>query len=439
MTQKAYKELIANYKKTGASVFPHILNLGGMAIDTSQNRNKWRVPFSDLQEVAAQLKGSPLMKDHDIDHVDSIIGKVEDAWVEEDGQGGGKVMWKGECVDEGLIQKILLGYVKHNSIQIAVPQAYCDNCISKLGKKEEEATLDNLELPCPRCGSLEMVARHPQTLEQSLVAIPAYEKADITPFGFKAALDDFAEKRLENAKKAGWEEKNGTYVKPKVSTPDLTPMIVSAFATVGVVEAGIIEMQSRFALASLQEEEAQRQNRLPRGMEHLIERMGGDEWAPEPEIAEGEKSEDFPYEGECEGCGVFSKINVDNLCKSCAGYQKAQGEEIGRSGRVPPGAQRAKDRFGGEGIPETEIPLVEKGKRTEDSLSSLTNLSGPKKCKAHGVYGCETCDPMAKSEQGSDIDETEGDLDSFRCENCEALIHEYPCEKCGHREKPWGG
>lgn len=312
VTAKEYADLKNEYKKSGQ--FPHILKLGGMAIDTTQNRNKWRVPLADLNDVAAQLKGAPLMKDHDIDHVDSIIGKVEEAWVEEDGQGGGKVIWKGECSDESLIQKILLGYVKNNSIQIAVPQAYCDNCITHLGKSEEEASLDNLDFPCPRCGSLEMVARHPAVLEQSLVAIPAYEKADVTPFGFRAALDNFQEKRIENARKAGWKEGNP---KPYSSAPDLTPMVIAAFNAVTQVEMAVLETQARLLQGELEEAlPGQTGRKAKPGLEHIIERMGGpEEWTPE-DVIEPEKVEADTMT--CSQCGQpVNRFDVE--CSNC-GY-----------------------------------------------------------------------------------------------------------------------
>jgi Zn finger protein HypA/HybF involved in hydrogenase expression len=250
VTAKQYSDLIANYKQTGQ--FPHILNLGGMAIDTSRNRNKWRVPLEDLQAIADQLKGLPLMKDHDIDHVDSIIGKVEEAWVEVDklDPTAGKVFWKGETSDESLIQKILLGYIKHNSIQIAVPNAYCDDCMSGQGKKEEEATIDDLDAPCPRCGSLNMLIRHPMALEQSIIAIPAYEHADITPYGFKASMDF--------ALRARYEPKEALAVaKPvpkvaKVAVPDFMPTLFKAYNAVGMATIEVAEMQLRMAKMALE-------------------------------------------------------------------------------------------------------------------------------------------------------------------------------------------
>ena len=238
ITSKEYKDLIANYKQTGQ--FPHILKLGGMAIDTSQNRNKWRVPMEDLQDVAAQLVGAPLMKDHDIDHVDSIIGKVEEAWVEADAndKGIGKVFWKGECSDESLIQKILLGYVKFNSIQIAVPQAYCDDCMTTQGKSEEQAAIADLDLPCPRCGGLNMLIRHPMVLEQSMVAIPAYPHAEVTPVGFKASLDRALQKRFD---------RGITVTKTKKAMPDLTPYVIKARFMVNTIAIAAMEIGLKMA------------------------------------------------------------------------------------------------------------------------------------------------------------------------------------------------
>jgi len=353
------------------------------------------VPLADLKECAEQLKGAPLMKDHDIDHVDSIIGKVEDAWVEEDAEGGGKVLWKGETVDESLIQKILLGYVKNDSIQIAVPFAYCDNCVSKLGVKEEEAALDNLDFPCPRCGSLEMIARHPQVLEQSIVAIPAYQKAEFTPFGFKAAFDDMNEKRIENAKKAGWKLEEGKTVKPKVTMPDLSPLVVKAFSAVAGVQMAVIETEARLLQSSLEEAlpsdsgyRGPEAHAHEKGVGHVAERMGGpEEWMPE----------------------------VDD-----------KGEEIHRQSRVPTGAEHAHDRFqqlGQGGVPEAEIkdfPLAER----------------PGKGEAGSVEQCPKCrsDFVIQSDDGS-----------FECGGCghqwapfgktEGLDPEYGW--CKRHNKPW--
>jgi hypothetical protein len=234
---KEYSELIANYKKTGS--FPHVLKIGGMAVDDSQNRNKWRILKEDLEGIASQLNGSPIMKNHDIENVDAIIGRVNSSWVE-----GNKVLYEGEISDESLIQKILLGYVRFNSIQIAIPNAYCDNCTGKLGVKEEEASITDLDNACPRCGSYEMYLRKPLVLEQSMVAIPAYEKAEIAPLTFKASIDRALKKRFTST---------FAPTKPKVVQMNLTPILLVAAQTVVAAAISVASMTVLRAKIALEE------------------------------------------------------------------------------------------------------------------------------------------------------------------------------------------
>jgi ribosomal protein S27AE len=138
--------------------------------------------------------------------------------------------------------------VRFNSIQIAVPQAYCDNCIAAQGKSEEQAAIDDLDLPCPRCGSLDMLIRHPMVLEQSMVAIPAYEKAEVTPIGFKASVDRFLQKRFEpKGTSYGTLQPHKAAEKAKVVMPDLTPVLLSAFNAVESAIIGVAEIQLRMA------------------------------------------------------------------------------------------------------------------------------------------------------------------------------------------------
>ena len=242
VSAKEYAELITNYKATGQ--FPHILKIAGMAIDDSQNRNKWRIPKEDLDDIAAQLQDKPIMKNHDIDNVDAIIGRVNSAWRNEN-----KVMYEGEISDESLIQKILLGYVKFNSIQIAIPAAFCDNCITKLGKKQEEAGIANLEEPCPRCGSFDMLIRKPEVLEQSMVAIPAYVHAEVQPLSFKASVDRAFSKRFQ------------TKVAPapvkvvKKAEPDPLPLLLAAYRATAAVAIGTLEIGVRMAKMKLEDRE----------------------------------------------------------------------------------------------------------------------------------------------------------------------------------------
>ena len=224
--------------------FPHILKIAGMAIDDSQNRNKWRIPKEDLDDIAAQLQDKPIMKNHDIDNVDAIIGRVNSAWRNEN-----KVMYEGEISDESLIQKILLGYVKFNSIQIAIPAAYCDNCISKLGKKQEEASIANLDEPCPRCGSFDMLIRKPEVLEQSMVAIPAYVHAEVQPLSFKASVDRAFSRRF------GIKVAPKPVIAAKKAEPDPLPLLLAAYRATAMVAIGSLEIGVRMAKMKLEDRE----------------------------------------------------------------------------------------------------------------------------------------------------------------------------------------
>jgi len=116
--------------------------------------------------------------------------------------------------------------------------------MSANGKSEEQAAIENLDLPCPRCGSLDMLIRHPMVLEQSMVAIPAYSNAEVTPHGFKASLDQQLQKRFERA------------TLPKVvqpPQPDLLPMLIAAYSSAGELTLLVAEMQLRVAKAAMEE------------------------------------------------------------------------------------------------------------------------------------------------------------------------------------------
>lgn len=330
VTAKEYADLIANYKKTGN--FPHILKLGGMAIDASMNRNQWMLPKEELDGVASQLNGAPIMKNHDIDHVESIIGKVHKAWRE-----GDKVMYEGEIADEELIQKILLGYVKYNSIQIGIPAAYCYNCEINLGKKDEEASIDNMEAPCPRCGDNRLLIRKPVALEQSIVAIPAYENADIYPIGFKASLSAALGKRFTSKdipKKASVAPKPT----PKPS-PDITPLVVKSYTTVTEFATLAAQMFTKLAQMELEEvpvdvfepdQPCERHGIVGCDIcgELEIEAEGEDALAHYyGEEAKGGKLKDFPLvekKGEADECTCDPNDPTD-LCPSCSALAQSLG------------------------------------------------------------------------------------------------------------------
>jgi hypothetical protein len=91
-----------------------LLNIEGIAIDTSINANKWQVPNEDLDFIANSLAGAQLR----VDHAESalmVVGRVSEAK-----RDGNRVLFKAEVGEEHLIEKILRNYVTHVSIQVIV-------------------------------------------------------------------------------------------------------------------------------------------------------------------------------------------------------------------------------------------------------------------------------------------------------------------------------
>ncbi len=188
LAENKYKALIQDYERNGK--IPRRLKVGGMIIDSSVNLNQWMVPKEELENIATQLVGKSIRKDHS-DSVDSVIGKVEEAWVEDD-----KVFYTGEVADEHIIPKILLGYVHNNSIQLAADSVYCARCLEDNKMNYGEARINNIEEPCPRCGTSQLVVKPESVIELSFVATPAYETGEFEPFGFYAAVDKKLKKRF---------------------------------------------------------------------------------------------------------------------------------------------------------------------------------------------------------------------------------------------------
>lgn len=151
-----------------------LLNIEGVAIDTSVNANKWQVPDEDLQFVAAGLLSAQLR----VDHAESalmVVGKVTAA--NRDGQ---RVMFRAEVGEEKLIEKILRGYVSQVSIQVDSSDVECSKC----GKPtRKEGMLVHL---CP--GAWEIIHK-PTVRELSIVASPAYKDTAFVPVGFAAAME----------------------------------------------------------------------------------------------------------------------------------------------------------------------------------------------------------------------------------------------------------
>ncbi|MEM2366792.1 MAG: hypothetical protein QXQ50_00970 [Candidatus Bathyarchaeia archaeon] len=175
MQLRYYVPFKAEDKKAEYAIKEKLINIEGVAIDTSVNRNKWQVPSEDLDFIVESLKGAQLR----VDHAESalmIIGKVVDAW-----RDGDRVLFRAEVGDEKLIEKIVRGYVSHVSIQVDSEDVECSRCKRPTRK---EGMLVHL---CP--GAWEVVHK-PKVRELSIVASPAYENTEFKPLGFFQAMTD---------------------------------------------------------------------------------------------------------------------------------------------------------------------------------------------------------------------------------------------------------
>jgi len=153
-----------------------LINIEGVAIDTSVNKNKWQVPEEDLDFFTETLKDAQLR----VDHAESalmVVGKVP--YARRDGQ---QVLFQAEVGgEEKLIDKIVRQYISNVSVQVDSEDVVCSNC-KKLTRNE--GVLVHL---CP--GAWEIVHK-PRVRELSIVASPAYEKTEFKPVGFFAAMND---------------------------------------------------------------------------------------------------------------------------------------------------------------------------------------------------------------------------------------------------------
>jgi len=152
-----------------------LVNIEGIAIDTSVNSNKWQVPEEDIDFFVATLINSQLR----IDHAESalaVIGRVPE------GKRIGNTAWfRAEIGDLPIIEKVLRGYLTHVSVQVDSDDVECSKCKRPTRK---EGMLVHL---CP--GAWEIVHK-PKVRELSIVASPAYQKTEFKPVGFAAAMNE---------------------------------------------------------------------------------------------------------------------------------------------------------------------------------------------------------------------------------------------------------
>ncbi len=151
-----------------------LVNIEGVAVDTSVNANKWQVPLEDLDALSESLVGAQLR----VDHAESalmVVGRVSEAKRDSD-----RVLFRAEVGEERLIEKILRGYVTHVSIQLDSEDVECSKCKRPTRK---EGMLVHL---CP--GAWEIIHK-PKVRELSIVASPAYKDTAFQPVGFFAAMN----------------------------------------------------------------------------------------------------------------------------------------------------------------------------------------------------------------------------------------------------------
>jgi hypothetical protein len=152
-----------------------LINIEGVAIDTSVNANKWQVPEEDLDFFVESLRNAQLR----VDHAESalmVIGKVAEAK-----RSGNQVLFRAEVGEEKLIEKILRNYVSYVSAQVDSDDVECSKCKKPTRK---EGMLIHL---CP--GAWEIVHK-PKVRELSIVASPAYQTTEFKPVGFAAAMNE---------------------------------------------------------------------------------------------------------------------------------------------------------------------------------------------------------------------------------------------------------
>jgi hypothetical protein len=152
-----------------------LLNIEGVAVDSSVNLNKWQVPEEDLDFFVSTLIGAQLRIDH-AESAMAVIGKVPDGK-----RLGSTVQFRAEIGDAAIIEKVIRGYLTHVSVQVDSDDVECSKCKRPTRK---EGVLVHL---CP--GAWEIVHK-PKVRELSIVASPAYKNTTFAPLGFAAAMNE---------------------------------------------------------------------------------------------------------------------------------------------------------------------------------------------------------------------------------------------------------
>jgi hypothetical protein len=176
-------------RKAGTDNKPsNVLVIRGKAVDSSVNANRWAILPQDLDMVAQELAGVPMLTDHEAS-VFNIVGKVVKGERKDD-----EVYFEAEVVDERLIRLVESGLVKYVSISVDPEKTVCSVC-----NKETRDSNGNLIHLCP--GAHEIVVK-PHVRELSFVVFPAYKDAEIQPIGFASAMNKYlkTDERAEGLK-----------------------------------------------------------------------------------------------------------------------------------------------------------------------------------------------------------------------------------------------
>lgn len=151
-----------------------VVEIEGIALDTSVNRNRWFIAEEDLDSFAASMVGRQLRVDHSLS-VAFVKGKVLDAK-----RDGSVVRFKAEVSthDPNVAVPVLRGYVNTVSVGVRYAGLACRECKASAS-------------PAKTCEHASAAVRvmEPRCTELSLVTDPAYPAAKFQPNSFFAALD----------------------------------------------------------------------------------------------------------------------------------------------------------------------------------------------------------------------------------------------------------
>jgi hypothetical protein len=142
----------------------------GMAVEETLSGNGIFYPKEEIAKGAASLQGVKMLKDHDYDHVDSIIGKVERVEMKD-----GKLMYEATIFDEGIKQKVDAGLIDNVSIGYEADDLLCSIC----GKNYE--TCGHTRGTEFEGKTAHVIAKGITFKELSLVVFPGVGSANIGP------------------------------------------------------------------------------------------------------------------------------------------------------------------------------------------------------------------------------------------------------------------